>query len=63
MAAKILVKYYRDHKREHRVQFQAQNGRILFVSGEGYKRIRSAKAAVKSLRTAFASGTLKELGA
>lgn len=50
------VIYYKDRKKEWRTRIKAPNGRIIFDSGESYKRIRSAMTAFKN----FSVGNFKE---
>lgn len=58
-AAGILtIHYTRDRKREHRAQIRSANGKVLFVTPEGYKRRRSAEAAIDVLSQAVGSGKL-----
>lgn len=49
----MKIQIYCDRKGEWRARFVASNGRILFVSGEGYKQKRSAIAAYAALADAI----------
>lgn len=42
-------RFFQDKKREWRWQL-LRRGRVVAVSGEGYKRVRACRAAVASLR-------------
>lgn len=45
----LIVEIYKDHNDEYRSRIKARNGRILFDSGEGYKRKASARRGVDAL--------------
>lgn len=47
---------YRDRKKEWRWRLVARNGKIVAVSGEGYKRKASALKTLNSFITAISDG-------
>jgi len=52
------LEIYRDGRREWRWRLRASNGRILADSGEGYRRLASARQAVQRVRSVLAGDAL-----
>ena len=52
------LEIYRDRRGEWRWRLRASNGRILADSGEGYRRLASARHAAERVRSILASDAL-----
>lgn len=56
MKRKMKIEMYQDKRKEWRWRIIASNGKIVAVSGEGYKRKASMKKTLQRLLFAFTNG-------
>lgn len=58
----MTCKIYKDKKKELRWTIYANNGKKIANSGEGYKRMRSLKNALRSLTLNITGNKIKVIG-
>ncbi len=56
-----MFELFRDKRSEWRWRFRATNGRIVFITSEGYKNRKDAIAAMDLARSTNASTAMKEV--
>lgn len=55
----MIAELYRDNSNDWRVRLIANNGRVLFITGEGYKRAAGARNALEAVMDAVATGRVR----